>query len=86
MSDKLKCFRCGKDIQHGEGWEVAIKPILQDDKQVKVAPAYFCLCNECRIIWTIAMGHWLEENGRKAKEVTENGETEKEVSSDNSNN
>lgn len=65
---KLKCARCGKIVCEYV-WEVGLKRI--DNSEKPVAPAYFCLCSDCRLTWTLAMGKWLSEG--KVENNNENG-------------
>lgn len=62
----LKCARCGNDILEN-AWEVGLSHIKLKENDENVAPAYFCLCNDCSIVWRIGMGKWLTEK-RKEKE------------------
>lgn len=66
---KLKCARCGKELPATAGWQVGLKPMQLGSL------VYFDICDDCRVIWQIAMGHWLEAHGKESKEA-ENGRNE----------
>lgn len=59
---KLKCAHCGKDLPATAGWQIGLKPIGPGSL------VYFDICDDCRVIWQIAMGKWIAENGKAAKE------------------
>lgn len=69
---KLKCARCGKELPPTAGWQVGLKPIGPGSL------VYFDICDDCRVIWQIAMGHWLEAHGKESKEA-ENGNRKEEI-------
>ena len=65
---KLRCAHCGKVLPATAGWQVVLKPIGPGSL------VYFDICNDCRVIWQIAMGKWLTTgHGKEAKESIENG-------------
>ena len=68
MEKTLKCGRCGKPINIRDGWKVELMPVKPG-----ASSARFYICNDCRIIWQIAMGQWLESHGKESKESVENG-------------